>query len=57
MRQEMFDILQRPVTFEELDDEIMMSAIEEAFAIPDEDIDKMIRDAGLGDILDRAQGI
>lgn len=46
----------RPVTFEELDDEIMMSAIEEAFAIPEEDIDKMIRDAGLGDILDKAQG-
>lgn len=46
----------RPVTFEELDDEVTMSGIEDAFAIPDEDIDKMIRDAGLGDILDKAQG-
>ncbi len=46
----------RPASFEELDDEVMMSGIEDAFAIPDEDIDKMIRDAGLGDILDRAQG-
>ena len=33
-----------------------MSGIEAAFAIPDEDIDKMIRDAGHGDALDRAQG-
>ena len=33
-----------------------MSGIEDAFAIPDEDIDKMIRDAVLGDILDKAQG-
>ncbi len=46
----------RPASFEELDDEVMMSGIEDAFAIPDEDIDKMIRDAGLGDILDKAQG-
>lgn len=46
----------RPVTFEELDDEVTMSGIEDAFAIPDEDYDKMIRDAGLGDILDKAQG-
>ncbi len=46
----------RPASFEELDDEVMMTGIEDAFAIPDEDIDKLIRDAGLGDILDRAQG-
>lgn len=48
--------IDRPASFEELDDEVTMSGIEDAFAIPDEDIDKMIRDAGLGDILDRAQG-
>lgn len=45
----------RPVTFEELDDEIMMSAIEEAFAIPEKEIDEMIRRAGLGDFLKSRQ--
>ena len=45
----------RLVTFEELDDEVTAAGLEEAAAIPEEEIRETIRRIGLGDFLKSRQ--